>query len=251
MQYLLLHFGYAFLVLGLIIEGDATLVAAMILASQAGNPYLDLRWVLGIALGVTVGGNELLYELGALGWVGNRIGTGKHYQRASRWLHSSRTGLLSLLFSRFMWGFRIVIPVAAGVLHIKRRRFSLSNLIGGTVWVALLAYFGVALQSLFTLLHEDLLRFQSHIAVGVFLLGILIGMGTIPWQIMRRSWRQAQRQVQRQVQRQGQRQGQRDGTRSRPQRPLASSVPPPPPSPSAKAPTGAPRPPAIHHHVSP
>lgn len=200
MQYLLLHFGYAFLVFGLIIEGDATLVAAMILASQAGNPYFDLRWVLAIALGVTVGGNELLYELGAMGWVGNRVGTGKHYQRASRWLHNSRTGLLSLLFSRFMWGFRLVIPAAAGVLHIRRRRFSLSNLIGAVVWVAVLGYFGVALQSLFTLLHEDLIRFQSHIAVGVFLLGILIGLGTIPWQIMRRSWKQAQREMRKEMQ---------------------------------------------------
>jgi membrane protein DedA with SNARE-associated domain len=246
-QYLLLHFGYAFLVFGLIIEGDATLVAAMILASHPGNPYFDLRWVLGIALGVTVGGNELLYEVGALGWVGNRIGTGRHYQRASRWLHSSRTGLLSLLFSRFMWGFRLVIPVAAGVLHIKRRRFSLSNLIGGTVWVGLLAYFGVALQALFTLLHEDLLRFQSHIAVGVFLLGILIGLGTIPWQIMRRSGRQAPRPVQRPVPRQGQ----RDGAQGWQQRPRASRAAAPPPAPGAATSAAAPRPPSVHHHVSP
>lgn len=186
MQYLLLHFGYAFLVLGLILEGDATLVAAMILASQAGQQYFDLRWVLGLALGVTVGGNELLYEVGALGWMEGRLGRGRHYRRVSDWLHGSRTGYLALLFSRFMWGFRLMIPFAAGVLHIRRRRFSVSNLIGGVVWVVVLAYFGVALQSLLLLLHQDLIRYQSHIAVAVFLLGILIGLVTIPWQIIRR-----------------------------------------------------------------
>lgn len=186
MQYLLLHYGYAFLILGLILEGDATLVAAMILASQAGQQYFDLRWVLGIALGVTVGGNELLYEVGALGWMEGRLGNGKHYCRVSRWLHSSRGGYMTLLFSRFMWGFRLMIPVAAGLLHIRRRRFSVSNLVGGVVWVGVLAYFGVAIQSLIVLLHDDLVRYQSHIAVALFLLGILIGLATIPWQITRR-----------------------------------------------------------------
>ncbi|MGH9393612.1 MAG: DedA family protein [Terriglobales bacterium] len=186
MQYLLLHFGYAFLVFGLIIEGDATLVAAMILASQAGQQYFDLRWVLGIALGVTVGGNELLYEIGALGRMRGLLTSSSHRQRVSRWLHSSRSGFSALLFSRFMWGFRLMIPFAAGMLHIRRRRFSLTNLIGGVVWVTVLAYFGVALQSLFLLLHDDLMRYQSHIAVAVFLLGIVIGLGSIPWQIARR-----------------------------------------------------------------
>lgn len=185
MEYLLLHYGYAFLIFGLIIEGDATLVAAMILASQPGQRYLDMRWVMGLALAVTVGGNELLYEVGALGWMKGRMGSGRHYRTVSRWLHSSRSGYLTLLFSRFMWGFRLMIPVAAGLLHIRRRRFSTSNLIGGVVWVGVLAYSGVAVQSLLVLLHDDLMRYQSHIAVGLFLMGILIGLATIPWQITR------------------------------------------------------------------
>ncbi|HEY8055268.1 MAG TPA: DedA family protein [Terriglobales bacterium] len=187
-QYLLLHFGYAFLVLGLIIEGDATLVAAMILAS-AGTEYFSMRWVIGIALGVTVGGNELMYEIGALGRMRSLLAHSKHRQRVSRWLHSSRSGFSALLFSRFMWGFRLIIPLAAGMLHIRRRRFSLTNLVGGVIWVALLAYFGVALQQLFVLLHDDLMRYQSHIAVALFLLGIVLGLGTIPWQITRRGRR--------------------------------------------------------------
>jgi membrane protein DedA with SNARE-associated domain len=189
LQYLLLHYGYAFLVFGLVVEGDATLVAAMILASQPGQQFFDLRWVLGIALGVTVGGNELLYEIGALGKLKRALANGRQRQRVSRWLHSSRGGIIALLFSRFMWGFRLMIPLAAGVIHIPRRRFSITNLLGGVIWVALLAYFGVALQSLFLLLHTDLVRYQSHIAVALFLTGLVVGMGSIPWQIIRRSLR--------------------------------------------------------------
>lgn len=185
MEYLLLHYGYAFLVLGLILEGDATLVAAMILASQAGERYFDMRWVLGLALGVTVVGNELIYELGAMGWLRGRLDSRRHYKTVARWLHGTRGGYLALLFSRFLWGFRLMIPFAAGLLHIRRRRFSLSNLIGAVIWVTMLAFFGVAIQSLLVLLHDDLLRYQMHIAVGVFLLGILVGLASIPWQLMR------------------------------------------------------------------
>lgn len=189
MEYLLLHYGYAFLVIGLILEGDATLVAAMILASQAGERYFDMRWVLGLALGVTVVGNELIYELGALGWMRGRLegqnASRRHFQTAARWLHGTRGGYLALLFSRFLWGFRLMIPFAAGLLHIRRRRFSLSNLIGAVMWVAVLAYFGVAIQSLLVLLHEDLVRYQMHLAAGLFLLGMLVGLASIPWQIMR------------------------------------------------------------------
>lgn len=171
--------------LGLIVEGDATLVAAMILASQAGQQYFDLRWVLGIALAVTVGGNELIYELGALGRMRTLLARNRHRQRVSRWLHGTHTGFAALLFSRFMWGFRLIIPFGAGILHIPRRRFSITNFLGGVIWVALLAYFGVALQSLFTLLHNDLMMYQSHIAVALFLLGMMLGIGSIPWQLTR------------------------------------------------------------------
>ncbi|MGH3184224.1 MAG: DedA family protein [Streptosporangiaceae bacterium] len=171
--------------LGLIVEGDATLVAAMFLASQAGPEYFDVRWVLGIALAVTVGGNELLYELGALGQMRSLLARNRHRQRVSHWLHGTRSGFLALLFSRFMWGFRLIIPFGAGILHIRRRRFSITNFLGGVIWVTLLAYFGMALQSVLLLLHEDLMRYQSHIAVALFLLGMLAGIASVPWQLTR------------------------------------------------------------------
>ncbi|MGH9477785.1 MAG: DedA family protein [Terriglobales bacterium] len=186
MQHFLLHYGYVFLVVGLVLEGDATLVAAMILASQPGQQFFSLRWVLGLALGVTIAGNELIYELGALGRMRTLLANSRHRQRVSHWLHGSRTGFSALLFSRFLWGFRLMIPFAAGLLHIRRRRFSLANLAGAVIWVTVLAYFGIALESLIAMLHSDLMRYQSHLAIGLFLLGIFIGLLSIPWQLARR-----------------------------------------------------------------
>lgn len=178
MQHFLLHYGYAFLILGLIIEGDATLVAAAILAEQN---YFDLRWVIGLAIAVSALTYEALYEIGGrgrkLGWL-----SPEHQARASRWLHS-RSALSVIFFGRFMWGFRLVIPFASGMLHFRRRRFVWANTLGAAFWSLLLVFFGVALQTTFLSLLHDLKRYQSDIAVGIFLLGMGFAIGSIPIQL--------------------------------------------------------------------
>lgn len=185
MQYLLLHYGYAFLVLGLIIEGDATLIAAAILA---GQQILSLNWVIALAMGVTIGGNELLFEIGAMGRM-RRLMTPGQRERVQRWLHSSRSGFLTLLFSRFMWGFRLIIPLGAGLTRVRRRLFALTNVVGAVIWVLLLTYFGVGLQHWFASLHAEVVHYQPQIAVGLFLAGMAVGLGTIPWKLTRRALR--------------------------------------------------------------
>lgn len=185
MQYLLLHYGYAFLVLGIILEGDATLVAAAILA---GQQYFDLRWVLGLAITVSVLSNEALYEIGRRGKIARRFPKERR-NHVSGWLHNNRFGLATLFFSRFMWGFRLIIPVAAGALHIRRRRFVFCNLFGGILWSVVLIYFGVALQAWMASFQHDLVHMQSPIAFFVLLFGLAVGIASIPFQLRRRHHR--------------------------------------------------------------
>ncbi len=184
-QYLLLHYGYAFLILGIILEGDATLVAAVILA---GDQYLSLRWVIGLAVGVSFIANEVLYELG-------KRGRRRHLpvssdSRVRRWLHG-HFGTATLFFSRFMWGFRLIIPCAAGAIHIRRGRFILSNFFGAIFWTAVLVYFGVAIQAGIHRLRHSLILYQSDLAVGIFLLGLGLAVGSIPFHLSRRGARDA------------------------------------------------------------
>ncbi len=183
MQYLLLHYGYAFLILGIILEGDATLVAAVILAEDA---YFNLRWVIGLALGVSFVANMVLYELGRHG--ARRYLPDVSQSRVRHWLHGS-LGRLTLIFSRFMWGFRLLIPCAAGAMHIRRRQFVLCNLAGAFIWTGILVYFGVGIQAVLRLLQHSLAPYQSDLAVGLFLLGLALGIGSIPGQLTRRNAR--------------------------------------------------------------
>ena len=185
MQYLLLHYGYAFLVLGIILEGDATVVAAAILA---GQQYFNLHWVLGLAIGVSIVANEALYEIGRRGKMARKFPEERRCHVAG-WLHNNRFGLATLFFSRFMWGFRLMIPIAAGALHIRRRRFSLCNIFGGVLWSLVLVYFGVALQAWTSSFQKQLIHFQSPLAFVVLLFGLAIGIASIPLQLRRRHHR--------------------------------------------------------------
>ncbi len=183
MQYLLLHYGYAFLILGIILEGDATLVAAVILAEDA---YFNLRWVIGLALGISFVANMVLYELGRRG--GRRYLPDVSESRVKHWLHGN-FGRMTLIFSRFMWGFRLLIPCAAGAMHIRRRLFLLCNIAGAFIWTGILVYFGVEIQAALRSLQHSLAPYQSNLAVGLFLLGLALAIGSIPRQLTRRNAR--------------------------------------------------------------
>ncbi|GEM_PF-523661 len=183
-HYLLLHYGYAFLVIGLALEGDATLVAAALLAGQS---YFDLRWVVGLGVLVTVAVNELLYELGSAGAC-QRWFAASNAVRIKPWLQGGGGGA-TLLFSRFLWGARLLIPFAAGVTHVPRQRFVSYNILGGVFWSVALVYFGYAIQAAFGTLRHNLLHFMPNLAVTLFLLGIAVGIGSIPRQLSRRHQR--------------------------------------------------------------
>lgn len=185
MQPFLLHYGYAFLVLGLIIEGDATLCAATILA---GEGYFDLRWVIGLAIAVSALTYEAVYEIGAHG-KRLRFLTPERQAKAQDWLHR-RFGLGVLFFGRFIWGFRLVIPCAAGMVHTRRRRFTWANWSGAGFWTLIVVLFGVALQATLLNVWHWLRFYQADIAVGIFLAGMAFVLGSIPVQM---TWRRRRR----------------------------------------------------------
>lgn len=185
LQSFLIHYGYAFLILGVIVEGDATLVAATILA---GEGYFDLRWVVGLAIAATALTYEAMYEIGTHG---KRLGflTPERQAKAQDWLHR-RFGLGVLFFGRFLWGFRLVIPVAAGLVHTRRRRFVWANSLGAAFWTTIVVLFGVALQATLLNIWHWVRAYQADLAVGIFLFGMAVVLGSIPVQM---TWRRRRR----------------------------------------------------------
>lgn len=189
MQHFLLNYGYAFFILGLILEGDATLVAATILAEQG---IFDMRWVVGLAIVISAATYEAMYEIGGrgrkLGWMSSP----DHEARARHWLHG-RFGWGVIFFGRFLWGFRLVIPFAAGMLPIRRRRFAWANALGAAFWSLVLVFFGVALEATILRVFLDLRRHPAAVAIGIFVAGMAFAVGSIPVQLtLRRRRKQAE-----------------------------------------------------------
>jgi membrane-associated protein len=84
-----------------------------------------------------------------------------------------RRGTLMLLFSRYLFGFRIAIPALCGAAGMSPGRFTVINLAGAVFWSVTVALFGYFFGEGLEFALEDPERYERYIAValaiGVFL----------------------------------------------------------------------------------
>jgi lysylphosphatidylglycerol synthetase-like protein (DUF2156 family)/membrane protein DedA with SNARE-associated domain len=149
-ELLLLKYGYLLLFVGVIIEGEAALIVGAVLASRG---YFNVGTVSLIALAATTLSSQFYYIAArARGrrWFEERFAANSRYRRIMNWVAARENWLL--LVSRFIFGFRIVIPAACGAVGMPVARFTLINLIAGVLWVIPMAvagyYFGETVQPL-------------------------------------------------------------------------------------------------------
>jgi hypothetical protein len=121
----LLRYAYLLLFVGSVVEGDATLVTAGFLARRG---YLRLWAVVLVAAVATTLANEFYYRVARAHAEAAFLHKADHdlrVVRVRRWVQSR--GPLLLFFSRFMWGFRVAIPLACGAVSMPRSRFLVAN----------------------------------------------------------------------------------------------------------------------------
>jgi len=146
MELLLVKYGYVLLFLGVAVEGEAFLIAASFLAHRG---TLHLPIVILVAIASNCAADQIYYVVARTrgrAWLEGRFGKHTKYRQIVDWM--SRRGNWLLLFSRFAFGFRIIIPAACGALGMPVARFTIINIIASTIWAiptALLGfYFGQA-----------------------------------------------------------------------------------------------------------
>lgn len=147
---------------GTLVEGDATVITAAFLAHRG---YLSLPWVCFVAGLMTTLQSLALYEIalrrgGAIAEGPSR--TAQRIQRVLGWVRA-RGGLL-LFASRFLLGVRSAAALACGVAGMPRARFFWTNLAGAAVWSAVFAAIGYSGGHLFTILVDDVQRYEWTIA---------------------------------------------------------------------------------------
>ena len=84
-----------------------------------------------------------------------------------------------LLFSRYAFGFRIIIPAACGALGMPPLRFGLLNLLAGLIWVVPTASLGYSFGAVSTHLFVRVSQYRIWATAVLVLLAIMLWLAAI------------------------------------------------------------------------
>jgi membrane-associated protein len=192
-RHAVVHYGYwavgAVLLLeniGLPLPGETVLLFASFLAYDEHE--LQLSWIIIVATLVSTLGGSLGF---ALGKNGGRPMLDR-YQRLFRISNATlergenlfaRFGGVTVFFSRFVFGLRVIAGPLAGVLRMPARKFLVWNFIGAAAWVTVVTMIGYFFGRHWKEMERVMKRFDIAVVVAA-----LIGLA-VWW------WRRRQRVV--------------------------------------------------------
>lgn len=169
---LVAQYGYLAVFVGALLEGETVLLLA---GAAAQRGLLSYPVVVLIAFFAGTLGDQILFA------IGRRYGTAllRRYPgfeaRAARIRELIRRHQNALVVGvRFMYGLRLIGPVAIGMSEVSARRFLVFNLIGAAIWAPLVVGVGFLFGEALDRVLAGLGRFEA-LALGVVAL-IVIGV---------------------------------------------------------------------------
>ncbi len=165
METLLVKYGYAILFAGVAFEGDTFLLAAALLAHRG---IFSLPAVIAIAIVANCLADQTYYAIArtrGIDWMNSRFGRHRQYSKIVEWM--SRHSNLLLLGSRYIFGFRIIIPAACGAFGMPPLRFSILNIIAGIIWAVPVGFLGYYLGNAASALLADARRYEMWLLLAL------------------------------------------------------------------------------------
>ncbi len=165
------RYGYGILFLGTLLEGEAVVLVAGVLA-HAG--VLDLGGVILSAWAGSTLNDQALYQLGyrygekVLGWLPRIFA--RHAARAEGFIRRFGDGI-TVVF-RFLYGTRTVTPILLGIHRYPLRRYWWLNILAALVWSAAVAVAGYLLGASIPLMLGELHHLQMAL-LGAVALAVL------------------------------------------------------------------------------
>jgi len=173
---LIQSYGYVFVFLFTLLEGETVVALAGFAAYQG---YLNIWTVIFVAIIGAVIGDQVSFYFGR--YRGKKFLTDHpNLQVKAQRFHVliERHQNLIIIASRFMYGFRIIIPIVLGTSKVRGVRFLLLNILGAIIWAILFAFLGYIFGNILERLIGDIKQVQKYIFVGV-LGGVAIVQGII------------------------------------------------------------------------
>jgi membrane protein DedA with SNARE-associated domain len=172
LEHLLITYGYPILALGAVLEGDAFVIVAALLAQRG---YLTLQGVIAVAASATFCTDQFFFQLG-------RIKGRSFLNNRPRWQASmtkvnqilQRHHLLPIIGFRFLYGLRTITPIFIGMSGFSSARFLLLNALGSVVWAVVLAFAGYLFGQVIELIIADVQKYELWIIALAALIGIII-----------------------------------------------------------------------------
>ena len=173
LESLVRQYGYLFVFVGSLVEGETAVVLSGLAAHQG---YLNLFGVIGVAtVGATLG-TQLWFHLGRAR--GNallekrpqwRDGVARFEALLERW------DVLIILGFRFLYGIRTVGAVAMGTSAVSWVKFTVLNFVGAVIWAALVATGGYYLGKAMETVLGSITSYEEWVFLGLLILGIGFG----------------------------------------------------------------------------
>jgi lysylphosphatidylglycerol synthetase-like protein (DUF2156 family) len=180
-ELLLLKYGYLLLFAGVIVEGEAVLIAGSFLASRG---YFNIGTVALVALAANTLSAQFYYTAARVRgrrWFEGRFPEKSAYRKIIDWVGTRENWLL--LVSRFLFGFRIVIPAACGAFGMPAARFTVINVVAGLLWVVPTAIAGYYFGEKVTGIIRDARQYTLTVVLVAILLVIAVFLA---WRHIRR-----------------------------------------------------------------
>src|SRR5262249_26555437 len=140
MEALLARYGYLILFPGIVVEGEAFLLAGAFMAHRG---VFDLPVVIAVAVAATMCGDQVYYRAARArgrAWLERRRGARAKY---AKWIDlTARKGVWLMLASRWTFGLRMVIPAACGAVGMRPVVFTSVDFVAVLIWACALGLAG-------------------------------------------------------------------------------------------------------------
>lgn len=163
--WLVQNYGYAIVFVWTLLEGETVVALAGFAAYQG---YVKLEYIIPVAIvGAMLGdhaffyfgrykGRQFLLKRPRISGKVERIHV--LLERYHGWI---------IFGSRFMYGFRAIIPIALGVGRVSGLKFSLLNLLGAIVWSILFAFGGYVFGNAVEYFLGNMKKVEGFFALGL------------------------------------------------------------------------------------
>jgi len=166
LRFALVHYGYWAVVGALLLEntgvpvpGETVLLLASFLAYSEQD--LQLGWIIFAGTVACTLGDNLGYAIGSYG--------GRPLLERYRCTFRAVT----ILFSRFVFGLRVIAGPLAGVLRMPWKRFTVFNLVGAACWVTVISGTGYIFGSRWEAMESFMKRFD--VTLSAVLIALMLG----------------------------------------------------------------------------